>query len=88
MPKCKKIYLYRDSHLPEEGWLQSCFYCYTFTSNTIDYTYIKRNNILYECNVHLCPQCEELLHRPDYIKEREIFESKCSKYLRKLFSRM
>jgi len=28
----KNVYLYRDSHLPEQGWLQSCFRCYTITS--------------------------------------------------------
>ena len=31
MPKVKRIYIYRDSHLPEIGWLQSCFKCETIT---------------------------------------------------------
>ena len=31
MPKIKRIYIYRDSHLPEEGWLQSCFKCKEIT---------------------------------------------------------
>ena len=50
MPKCKKVYIYRDSHLPEKGWIQSCFHCYTYTSNTIDFTYVIRKQIMYEIN--------------------------------------
>ena len=29
--KKKTIEIYRDSHLPSKGWIQSCFNCYTLT---------------------------------------------------------
>ena len=28
MPPYKKIYIYRESDLPEKGWIHSCFNCY------------------------------------------------------------
>ena len=85
MPRCKKVYLYRESRLPEEGWIQSCFHCYMYTSNTIDYTYIKHNNILYACDVYLCESCDKYLHKLENIEKRMLFENKCTKYLYRLF---
>ena len=85
MPQLKQIYIYRDSHLPEDGWLQSCFYCYTFTSNIIDYTTIRYKRTLYECNVHLCPTCENFLHKPENIEKQEKFRHKCNRYIKHLF---
>ena len=66
MPKkVKQIYIYRDSHLPEEGWLQSCFECYQITSKTILFKTYKTNkkNIEYywEIYIHLCNKCKNCL---------------------------
>ena len=33
MPTLKRIYIYRESHLPENGWLQACFRCKAITGN-------------------------------------------------------
>ena len=33
----KNIYIFRESKLPKEGWIQSCFHCYEFTSREILY---------------------------------------------------
>jgi len=85
MPKYKKIYIYRDSHLPEDGWIQSCFNCYTYTSGTIDYTTIKRKNTIYECNVFLCPECDKTLHKIENMDKQERFRSKCDRYIKRLF---
>ena len=83
MPHYKKIYIYRDSHLPEEGWIQSCFHCYTYTSSVIDYTFFKYKKVIYECDVYLCESCETLLQEDNTQKER--FRNRCDRYIRKLF---
>ena len=80
MPHYKKIYIYRDSHLPEEGWIQSCFNCYTYTSSTIDYKVIKYKQVIYECNIYLCPACDKFLHSDDIARNK--FRYKCDKYIK------
>ena len=35
--KRKVIYLYKETHLPAEGWLQGCFICDTITSKTEEF---------------------------------------------------
>ena len=83
--KIKKIYIYRDSHLPEEGWLQSCFDCYQITSKIIlfkTYKTIKNNvEIYWEIYIHLCNTC-----KCDENKERKKkFLNNYNKYIRKYF---
>lgn len=85
MPYYKKIFIYRDSRLPEEGWIQSCFHCYTYTSNTIDYTVIRRRKTIYECDVYLCPTCEELLEKIENLDKKQKFKLKCDSYIKRLF---
>jgi len=45
--------IYRNSHLPKEGWFQSCFLCSTITARTEKYN---KNRKYYK--VFLCPYCE------------------------------
>lgn len=85
MPKCKKVYIYRDSHLPEKGWIQSCFHCYTYTSNTIDFTYIIKKQIMYQIDIYLCEHCELMLNNSEHVEKRQIFEEKCNKYIKNMF---
>ena len=53
--KIKKIYIYRDSHLPEEGWLQSCFNCYQITSKLILFKKYKtnKNNVIIYWEIYI-----------------------------------
>lgn len=54
--KRKVIYLYKETHLPEEGWLQGCFICNSITSKTEDFkSLIKEKKIRFV--VHICPSC-------------------------------
>ena len=76
--KLKQIYIYRDSHLPEEGWLQSCFKCYQFTSKTILFkTYkTKKKNVEYywEIYIHVCNKCN------NYLKDDKNYDEFLNKY--------
>lgn len=91
----KIIYLYRDSHLPCNGWLQSCFNCYTITSKTITFKtihnkgYFKKRFVYeydyWEFKVFLCGKCRRKLEdKKDCknIKEYTKFNSTCNRYIK------
>ena len=58
MPVVKRIYIYNDSHLPEEGWIQACHNCKELTSKTILFKTFHKNEILYEFYVYICGRCK------------------------------
>lgn len=69
----KRIYLYKKTELPEEGWFQGCIICYTITAQLYFHKIIEHENIIYEYNAHLCPSCKK--NPPDSL------EYKCNKYI-------
>ena len=79
MPHYKKIYIYRESRLPEDGWLQPCFYCYAITSGLLRLKtkIIFRN--LYEIEVYLCHRCKITLNKNDVLYNT--FIKKCNNYI-------
>ena len=70
MPKIKKIYIYKDSHLPEDGWIHACFNCKTLTSNNVLFQTFNKYNNLYEFYIHICKDCKKTFQSDDmkYIK--------------------
>ena len=56
-------YLYQESDLPKEGWLQACLICDTKTSRCIFYKTIKKYTKVY---VHLCPVCTRKLSSSEF----------------------
>lgn len=79
--KLKQIYIYRDSHLPESGWLQSCFKCCSITSNVILFETVRTNSkyILWEFYIHTCPKCVKILKIDD--NENKQFKYECNEYI-------
>ena len=67
--KFKRMYIYKNSHLPKEGWLQGCFMCYKITGGCEVFSkyYNYENTLLYEFVVYLCNSCKNKI-----LKEREI----------------
>ena len=59
MPKIKRIYIYRESHLPEEGWLQACFRCKEITGKYFLFQTFHKDNDLYEFYIHACSKCKK-----------------------------
>lgn len=61
MKNFRRIYLYRDSDMPQQGWQQACFMCYSITARLLDYktveTYSKRSNYV----VYMCGYCQKQL---------------------------
>ena len=84
MPHYRKIHIYRDSHLPSKGWLQSCFSCYMFTSSTVDYKKIKHNKDVYDFVVYLCPTC---IKEVKSISDKKFaFMMRCDRYINNLLA--
>ena len=79
MPNYKKIMLYRESHLPECGWLQSCFFCYQITGSTILYKSIQTTKYLYDINAYLCKYCQMEFKHHKY--KQDIFNNRCDAYI-------
>jgi len=84
MKTLHKIYIYRDrEHLPEEGWFQSCFLCYTITSHTHLFDTREIDKKIYEINVYLCPDCQKKMQRDQ--ETVDILKRKCSRYIDRHF---
>ena len=76
----KIIEIYRDSHLPAKGWIQACFNCYTLTSKTFLYKYVKKKEKIYEFHIYNCNDCKKkmgknMLFFLDFSKD-------CNKYIK------
>lgn len=59
MVKIRIINIYKNTHLPEDGWLQGCYICSEITGNTIDH----KLHELWENHrfvVYICPRCKKL----------------------------
>jgi hypothetical protein len=61
------IYIFQDTHLPKQGWLQGCFRCYNITAETMEYpqNYKTYKRFLF----YLCPKCKLHINKP-HNKER------------------
>ena len=81
----KKIYIYRESHLPEKGWLQSCYHCCGITVHYKLIKIIKLKDHIYnhwEFNVFLCKKCQKFLYEKKNILECIKFNKKCNDYIK------
>ena len=59
MPKIRMINIYKQTHLPEEGWFQGCFMCSQITGRTYEFNIgeeIENTKFI----VYLCPNCSKL----------------------------
>jgi len=79
MSEVKIIDIFKKSHLPKDGWLQSCFNCYIITSKTYYYRMVLFNKKKYKFSIFCCPQCKNKLYK-DNLKEHK-FSKVCDKYI-------
>ena len=86
MPQIKRIYLYRDSHLPEEGWLQSCFKCKEITGKYFLFQTFHKEDDLYEFYIHICSKCKKKFDNSALLYV--IFSDKCNEYIRDHFNHL
>ena len=81
MPYFKKIYIYRESRMPEDGWLQPCFQCYTITGSLFLLRTKQTLRNLYEIEVYLCAQCKKEMKENTELHIK--FTERCNKYIKK-----
>ena len=84
MPKTRKIFVYKKTHLPIKGWLQGCFRCYTFTSKYFLFNTFHNNNNLYEFYIHTCPQCSKNFKKNPLLYV--YYSKKCNTYIETHFN--
>lgn len=59
MPKIRVINIYKQTHLPEDGWFQGCFLCSQITGRTYDFDPAQKlENTRFV--VYVCPNCSRL----------------------------
>ena len=83
MAKFRRIYLYRDSDMPERGWLQSCFLCYTYTSRLNDFKKeeCKKKKLINHYVVFICKDCKDELQKEEIYQK---YEKKCEDYIKSI----
>ena len=81
--KFRRMYIYKESHLPKEGWLQGCFICYRITGNCEVFSkyYNYDNLILFEFVVYLCNRCKNKVLKDQEIKTE--YEKHVKEYIKK-----
>lgn len=79
--KRKVIYLYKETHLPAEGWLQGCFICDTITSKTEEFKPAQVNNKM-KYVVHICPTCQR--HKNNNKELRDVYIEQLNDYINNL----
>ena len=86
MKTIKNVYLFRETHLPIDGWLQGCFKCYIITSRIFLFKTIKnnKNNKIYEFHIYTCKRCQKKLKTDDDCLLK--FSEKANKYIKRNYS--
>ena len=87
MKTLHKIYIYRDAEttsLPEDGWFQRCFVCYTITSYLSHLKTFEEKKNIYDIDVYLCPVCAKQIANDAELESH--YERRCARYLRSNFA--
>lgn len=75
----KRVYIYRDSRFPDNGWMQPCFKCYAPTAGIYELESIRTRWCVYEINVYVCECCKKVFEtkKDEYVK----FLQRCADYM-------
>ena len=65
----EKVYIYYDTDLPKNGWMQTCTVCDRVTSKAVFYKIIKKNRkTKIEVYNYLCNTCQKKLSNTEFYK--------------------
>jgi len=84
----KKIYIFKDTHLPKRGWLQGCFCCQQITSRLYLYQTFTRKKTIYEFYVYKCSNCKKKLQKRENINDYIEFNEECSHWIETKYSHL
>jgi hypothetical protein len=76
--KPKRIYLYTESHLPENGWFQGCLRCASITARLQLHKTIIMADLTKEVYVYICIPCQKSL---TISIEEQAFQHICAQVL-------
>lgn len=80
MKHFRRIYIYKDTKMPERGWLQGCFICYQITGRLLTYDTKETARNITEYVVFVCPDCKKHLQSKSELKDD--YNEKCLEYIR------
>jgi hypothetical protein len=83
MSKIKRIYIFNECHLPDNGWLQGCFKCDQITSKVTLFKTFHKDENLYEFYVYTCGKCKKNFKKLD--NDWLCFNNSCNKYIKDYF---
>ena len=79
MKHFRRIYIYKETSMPEEGWLKGCFICYQITGRLLTYDTKETSKSVTEYVVFVCPHCKKELTKKPQLKEE--YNEKCRQYI-------
>ena len=71
MKLLRQMEIFKDTNLPEDGWIQGCFICYGPTGRLVEagQNENKNENYITEYLVYLCHSCKDFINRSQPIRE-------------------
>ena len=80
MKHFRRIYIYKDTNMPDRGWLQGCFICYQITGRLLTHDTKETANNITEYVVFVCPECKKQLENKPALKSD--YNEKCMEYIK------
>jgi Fe2+ transport system protein B len=77
MKDFRRMYIYKDTHLPAVGWLHGCFMCHRITGQCETFSKKQKEHMIMEHVVYLCPTCKNIIKKNRTVMkeyERNIIE--------------
>jgi hypothetical protein len=74
--------IYKETNLPDKGWIQGCFICYTPTAYIREEGTFDNNDFTTEYSVFLCHDCHKLIKYSVDIKNE--YDNSIDIYIKKL----
>ena len=81
MKQFSRMYIFKETHLPTEGWLHGCFVCHAITGNCEVFNKRENDSKIVERVVFVCRSCCRLLSDDDELRKK--YDEKVSKYIQR-----
>ena len=81
MKQFSRMYIFKETHLPTEGWLHRCFVCHNITGNCEVFNKRENDLQIVERVVFVCRSCCRILSGDDELREK--YDEKVSKYIQR-----
>jgi hypothetical protein len=65
----RQMEIYKETEMPNDGWIQGCFICYAPTAQLIDTGESEKSNVITEYLVHLCYECQNIVKKSESVRK-------------------